>query len=231
LKISIFDLIIEPMIVYENEHFLIANKPHGLPTVPLKGQIADTLLSRVGELCPRVLEPYSDKYWEGGAVHRLDTDTAGLVIFAKDRHFFDEIMSIQNKGLFTKTYTAVCSIAENATTNIKCPMNISSYFRAFGPGRKMVKAETDSRGADSQILYTTSIRNVIFQHNEAVFTVSISRGFRHQIRVHLAWKGYPIKGDRLYNSMESEGELQLECTAVEFPFNGKTFSFQSTARK
>ena len=231
MKISIFDLIIEPMIVYENELFLIAYKPHGLPTVPLKGQVADTLLSRVGELRPQVLEPYSDKYWEGGAVHRLDTDTAGLVIFAKDRGFYSEILDAQNRGLFSKTYTAVCSIAENADIDFNCPVNISSYFRAFGPGRKKVKPLTDSRNADSNILYTTCLEKAVFNGGEAEFTVSITRGFRHQIRSHLAWKGFPIKGDRLYNSIQNEGELQLECTAVEFPLNGKTFSFQSTALK
>ena len=219
------------MIVYESELFLIAYKPHGLPTVPLKGQETDTLLSRVGQLCPQVLESYSDKYWEGGAVHRLDTDTAGLVIFSKDRSFYNEILDAQNKGKFTKTYTAACSIAENAIRDLKCPLNISSYFRAFGPGRKMVKPVTDSRNADSQILYTTSLENAVFKGTEAEFTVSITRGFRHQIRAHLAWKGFPIKGDKLYNSIGSEGELQLECTAVAFPLNGKIFSFQSTALK
>jgi len=219
------------MVVYECEHFLIAHKPHGLPTVPLKGQFADTLLSRVGELRPQVLEQYSDKDWEGGAVHRLDTDTAGLVIFAKDRTFYNQILEAQNKGLFLKTYTAVCSIAENADKDIKCPVIISSYFRAYGPGRKMVKPLVDSRNADSQVLYTTCVENVAFKGTEAVFSVSITRGFRHQIRAHLAWKGFPIRGDRLYNSIEGEGELQLECTAVSFPLDGKTFSFQSTARK
>jgi len=204
------------MIVYECPRFLIAYKPHGLPTVPLKGQDADTLLSRVGKLRPAVLEPYSDKYWEGGAVHRLDTDTAGLVIFALDKGFYEDLLKAQNNGLFRKTYTAVCSNGENAV-----PMNISSYFRAFGPGRKKVKPETDANRADSPVLYTTTVEKV----DSNVLTVSITRGFRHQIRSHLAWKGFPIMGDKLYNPSESEGELQLECTAVEFPLDGKRFFF------
>ena len=204
------------MIVYECPRFLIAYKPHGLPTVPLKGQDADTLLSRVGKLYTALLEPFSDKYWEGGAVHRLDNDTAGLVIFALDRDFYDDILKSQNSGLFRKTYTAVCSNAENAV-----PMTISSYFRAFGPGRRMVKSETDPDKADSPVLYTTTLEKV----ESDVLTVSITRGFRHQIRSHLAWKGFPIKGDKLYNAYDSEGELQLECTAVDFPLDGKTFRF------
>lgn len=214
LKISIFARIIKAMIVYECTRFLIAYKPHGLPTVPLKGQDADTLLSRVGKLYPDVLEPYSDKYWEGGAVHRLDNDTAGLVIFALDKDFYNGIINAQNSGLFRKTYTAACSNAE-----IAGPMTISSYFRAFGPGRKTVKPETDVSKADSPVLYTTTVEKV----ESDILTVSITRGFRHQIRSHLAWKGFPIKGDKLYNKTDNQGELRLECTAVEFPLDGKTF--------
>lgn len=200
------------MIVYECPRFVLVYKPHGLPTVPLKGQDADTLLSRVGKLYPAALEPYSEKYWEGGAIHRLDTDTAGLVLFALDKDFYNQIIAAQSKGLFKKTYTATCSFAEN----LKTPMTISSYFRAFGPGRKMVKPETDINRADSPVLYTTTIEKA----ESNVLTVSITRGFRHQIRSHLAWKGIPIKGDKLYNSTENEGKLQLECTAVEFPLDG-----------
>ena len=219
MKNSIFALIIEKMIVFRCPRFLIAYKPHGLPTVPLKGQNADTLLSRVGKLHPSVLESYSDKYWEGGAVHRLDTDTAGLVIFALNKDFYADILNAQNSGLFRKTYTAACSNAENAV-----PMTISSYFRAFGPGRRMVKPETDAYRADSPVLYTTTVEKV----DSDVLTVSITRGFRHQIRSHLAWKGFPIKGDKLYNSSDAEGILQLECTAVEFPLDGKPFIYTKT---
>ena len=202
------------MIIYECPRFVLVYKPHGLPTVPLKGQDADTLLSRVGKLYPAALEPYSEKYWEGGAIHRLDTDTAGLVLFALEKEFYNQIITAQSKGLFKKTYTATCSFADN----LKTPMTISSYFRAFGPGRKMVKPETDINRADSPVLYTTTIEKA----ESNVLTVSITRGFRHQIRSHLAWKGIPIKGDKLYNSTENEGKLQLECTAVEFPLDGKS---------
>lgn len=212
------------MLLYINDGFLIVCKPHGLPTVPLKGQEgSDTLLSRVGRDYPEVLAPMSDKPWEGGAVHRLDNDTSGLVLFARTPGFFNHIRSVQSRGLFTKTYLAVCSVGAPLSG---VPRTISSYFRAYGPGRKRVKPETDPLRADSPVLYTTEILNAEQDGSNAAFTVSIARGFRHQIRAHLAGIGFPILGDSLYNPGSPEGELQLTCIRFAFPMPDSTpFSF------
>jgi len=200
----------------ETKDFVIAYKPHGLPTVPLKSQIqdgTDTLLSRTGKDFPDILKPLTPSFWEGGTVHRLDTATAGLVLFARNKAFMDHILSEQQAGRFLKTYRAVCTTGRSLPS---APFIISSYFRAYGPGRKMVKPETDALHADSNVLYTTEVLCV----EDNVFTVRIARGFRHQIRAHLAWKGFPIEGDSLYNPACKEtgavSELQLECRALKF---------------
>lgn len=205
----------------ETKDFVIAFKPHGLPTVPLKSQFQDepdTLLSRTGKDFPDILKPLTPSFWEGGTVHRLDTATAGLVLFARNQAFMDHILSEQQAGRFIKTYRAVCSVPSSVSgTPLNAPFVISSYFRAYGPGRKMVKPETDVLRADSAVLYTTEVKSI----EGNVFTVVIARGFRHQIRAHLAWKGFPIEGDSLYNpafSAVPSGEcvLQLECTGLKF---------------
>ena len=215
------------MIVYACPSFVIAFKPHGLPTVPLrKKPDQDTLLSRVGKLYPEALTPMSDQPWEGGTVHRLDTATEGLVLFALKQEFFDHIKRAQLEGLFRKTYTAVCTPTRELPDAF--PYDIKSYFRPLGPGRRRVKAEPRKAKGSTRVSYTTTVKNVVQDGEKAVFTVEITRGFRHQIRVHLATSGYPILGDSLYNEAFPDGELQLSCTEVQFPLEDSSmFVFHS----
>lgn len=205
-------------IVFENDQFLIANKMHNIPTVPLKDQNPDgTLLGFVQSLRPEVLQIFGKNRWEGGALHRLDTATSGLVLFAKTQEFYDYIITIQNEDKFEKTYIAKCDEGSLITEKY-----ISSYFRAFGPGSKMVKAEQDVRKADSDKLYTTYVTRL----TKGLYSCKLTRGFRHQIRVHLATKGCPIVGDVLYNPNKTNGDMMLTCTGLSFPMpDGSIFNY------
>lgn len=205
-------------VVFENDDFLIANKDHGVPTVPLKNQTADgTLLGFVSSLCPEVLSVCGNNPWEGGALHRLDTATAGLVLFAKKQSFYDWVSKVQKEGSFEKTYIAECDEKQPVEDG-----RISSYFRAFGPGSKLVKAEQDVRKADSPTLYETYVKRVAV----GTYECRLSRGFRHQIRVHLSSNGCPIKNDELYNPGKADGPLMLTCTGLEFPLpDGSEFTY------
>ena len=215
------------VIVFESEDFLIADKPHGIPTVPLKGQKPDaTLLGLVSAQFPEVLSVCGRNPWEGGTGHRLDTATAGLVVFARTQAFYDYLQEIQQADLFRKTYRA--ETVENDSlkgSDIQIRDNrefqIVSYFRAYGKGSKAVRPVQDIKRADSPVLYTTEAIK-----NGEVFTCTITRGFRHQIRAHLAWIGHPIKGDCLYGTGSETDTLELDCLKVQFPLpDGKPFFF------
>ena len=216
-----------PLIVFESEDFLIADKPHAVPTVPLKGQKPDgTLLGMVSERYPEVADVCGRNPWEGGTCHRLDTATAGLVVFARTQTFYDYLQEIQQADLFVKTYRA--ETIENdflKGSDIKIEDNrefrIMSYFRAYGKGSKAVRPVQDIRRADSPVLYTTTA----VKDGES-FTCTITRGFRHQIRAHLAWIGHPIMGDCLYGTGSGTDTLELDCLKVQFPLSdGKPFFF------
>ncbi len=195
-------------IVYVDSDFLIAFKDHVTSTVPLKcKKTGDTLLDFVASDYPEVLAVSGKNPWEGGALHRLDNQTSGLVVFARTQHFYDKLSTYQKEGEFVKIYRA-------ETDGFKVEKKkISSYFRAFGPKRKMVKAESDISKSDNQVLYTTEINEV----GDGIFECIIAKGFRHQIRVHLASCGCPIKGDRLYNPSSAEEYMHLECFQVSWP--------------
>jgi len=206
------------LIVFENDLFVLANKPHNIPTVPLKTQNSDgTLLEEVGKICPEIFNVCGKNPWEYGALHRLDTATAGLVLFAKKQSFYDYMISIQNSDKFEKTYLAVCD------NDVDFPLGfVSSYFRSFGPKSKLVKAEHDVKKAESDRLYTTYIKRI----DKGTYMCKLTRGFRHQIRVHLASSGCPISGDQLYNPKPGTGDMQLTCTGVQFPLSdGSVFTY------
>lgn len=219
-------------VLYQNSDMAIANKPHGMPTVPLKGQSMEgTLLYEVALECPQVLEVQGRNSWEYGTMHRLDTATAGLVVFAKTQKFYDYLMDIQKRGLFIKTYAARTIADDRLVTKdspvftVTRPLVVTSFFRSFGPGAKQVRPTMDVKRADTPVSYTTQVR--MTDETQGLFECTITRGFRHQIRAHLAWIGHPIVGDELYGQKQDESQtMELTCTCVEFPLWGsRAFRF------
>lgn len=214
------------LIVYENKDMLIADKPHGIPTVPLKSQgMAGTLLGMVAESYPDILTVRGMNAWEYGAVHRLDTATSGLVVFARTQEAYDYLCSIQKNNLMEKTYRACVEMSDrlkgfdrpNART-----YEIVSYFRSYGPRSKEVRPVQDIKRADSPVLYKTKVTDL----GDNIMQCMITRGFRHQIRAHLAWAGIPIKGDSLYGKAGENDILELDCYGLSFPLqDGNHFSF------
>ena len=214
-------------VVFENKDFLIADKPHDLPTVPLKGQSPDgTLLGLVAKDHPEVLSVRGKNPWEGGTLHRLDTATSGLVVFARTQAMYDYLQKIQQQDLFEKTYSAETfesAVLKGSDLQFSDyeEFKIVSYFRSYGKGSKAVRPTEDIKRADTPVLYTTTAIK-----SEERFTCRITRGFRHQIRAHLAWIGHPIKGDSLYGNEDNCGVLCLDCFEVRFPLpDGESFFF------
>lgn len=213
-------------IVCETTDFLIADKPHGIPTVPLKNQNPEgTLLGMMRKVFPEVLTVAGRNPWEGGTLHRLDTATSGLVVFARTQEMYDYLQVIQQQDKLEKTYRA--ETMENDSLkgldlNIKDneEFQITSYFRSYGKGSKAVRPIQDIKRADTPVLYKT----MAIKKGEA-FTCTITRGFRHQIRAHLAWIGHPIKGDPLYGTGTESDTLELDCFNVRFPLPDGQFFF------
>jgi 23S rRNA pseudouridine1911/1915/1917 synthase len=150
-------------------------------------------------------------------MHRLDYETHGLVLFAKNEKSFYFFKDLQDKGGFIKEYSAICLRSINelhsslqgfppcppclcASVRNESELAIESYFRPYGPGRKLVRPVIEDGKKHKEIakdkgnFYRTKIINI----DDNVFTVQIKRGFRHQIRCHLCWIGFPIQNDPLY---------------------------------
>jgi len=234
----------KPFVFDETEDFAVVYKPPRMHSVPLKNSGGDTLLEWYAAVFPPVME-LSNR--EGGILHRLDFETQGLVLFAKNQQSLDYLLKLQDEGNFIKEYCAICHKNSALPSSFPAsPFNFSltefsgqtsfaveSFFRPFGPGRKQVRPVTDACGKKRKIAhneiakdrggyYRTEIIDIT-KNGYYTFTVRLKRGFRHQIRCHLAWIGCPVVNDPLYGQQPVSGFLALRSNGLMFtdPRSGK----------
>jgi len=223
-------------LVYEDHDILVVNKQANLPTVPLKTDSQDklTLLGLVARAFPEVLDVQGANTWEGGVVHRLDTATSGLVVIARTKEAYASLQAIQKADLFIKEYQALSQSYKPTLLPgfPPCPyedpffckgkeVSIGSLFRRYGDHRKEVRpvlADSPRHLLDKTTgtWYLTKVWYSGEVGESHQFTCRLSSGFRHQVRTHLAWSGWPIDGDIMYEGIEAEN-LALNAVAVEFP--------------
>lgn len=203
-------------LVLEDKDFVVFYKQRGLATVPLKTGGGSSLLSVASSFFPEVGLPFSKNYWEGGVLHRLDTVTSGLVLIARTRSFYDLMRKEQEEGRFIKRYRAKTLSLDPIEGfppfygSFEKGCMIESAFRAYGPGRKAVRPVSGGKIKTDDAIYSTKIEDI---REDEVF-LSLARGFRHQVRCHLAWCGHVITGDLLYGA--PEGSFSLESWSISF---------------
>lgn len=218
-------------IILEDENFLVVYKPSYLPTVPLKNDNKKTLLEVVSEVYNEITSFSGYSSWESGVLHRLDNNTSGLVLIARNKKSFDYFLSMQKKGLFKKDYIAT-SKKESLRTEIfgdypfinpiesKKEVSIESYFRYYGKNRSLVLPVLDSYSPlilkkSTGLIYKTKVKFIKEDGPNYVFSCSLTSGFKHQIRSHMAWSGFPLLGDIPYGGAISE-KFGLEATSITF---------------
>jgi 23S rRNA pseudouridine1911/1915/1917 synthase len=224
-----------PTIIDETEDFAVVFKPSRMHSVPLKNG-GDTLLDWYAGVFPPVMDLTSRKKGEGGLLHRLDFETQGLVLFAKNQSALDFLQTSQEQGNFIKEYSAIGQKTISMDSSFPPPpfsastlqkgSAIESYFRPFGPGRKEVRPLTDAviqgrKAAFKEVAkdqggyYRTEIVNIVENEHYAL-SLRLRRGFRHQIRCHLAWIGCPVQNDPVYGTKPADGFLSLRSHALFF---------------
>lgn len=189
-------------IVFEDEHLLIVNKQPGLVTHPTMGHPNGTLANGIAALMKNRQDFFKIRF-----VNRLDRDTSGLMILAKNSHA-QHILSQQMKAnKLKKTYIAL------ATGNINPEKGTIALPIKRGEGsdiRRAVKAD----GAMSVTIYQIIKKFKGYSLLELV----LETGRTHQIRVHLSHLGHPLAGDTLYGgSMFLDGKKAEICSETGLP--------------
>ncbi|GHV31130.1 RNA pseudouridine synthase [Spirochaetia bacterium] len=230
-----------PAVVAETEGFLVVHKPPCLHSAPLEDGDGpsfrgDTLLDWCAARYPEVRVPQGRQRREGGLLHRLDYGTWGLVLIARTQVALDGLLAQQEQGILVKEYGALSGIAprpplpgfppRDSSGLPDLPFTIESGFRPYGPGRRAVRpvlinelAKKPRRecALDRGIPYRTDVLEMKATDENRCFRVKIVRGFRHQIRCHLSWLGYPVLGDNLYGGLPEPGVPQAGTNAVDTP--------------
>lgn len=174
-------------IVYEDDDLLVVNKPKGMVVHPAPGNYSGTLVNALLWHCKGNLSGINGVI-RPGIVHRIDKDTSGLLIVAKNDFAHNGLAQQIKAHSFERAYEAVATghFRENNGT-VNAPIGRNKNDR-----KKMSVTEINSRNAVTHYRVIREYRG--FSHIEC----RLETGRTHQIRVHMAYLGHPLAGDTVY---------------------------------
>ena len=211
-------------IIYEDDDIIVVNKPKGMVVHPANGNPDGTLVNAIMAICKDSLSGIGGEI-RPGIVHRLDKDTSGLLIVAKnDRAHVNMSEQIKNHEV-KKTYIALVRgvVKENEAT-IDMPIGRSTSDR-----KKMAVMKAGKNAV-------THIKVLKRYNKYTLLQVNIETGRTHQIRVHLSYIGYPIIGDCTYSNGKNEfgvvGQcLHAKCLEFKHPITGAEMKLEAPLPK
>ena len=207
-------------IIYEDKDIIVINKPKGMVVHPANGNPDGTLVNAVMAICKDSLSGIGGEI-RPGIVHRLDKDTSGIIIVAKNDKSHINLSEQIKKHEVKKTYIAlVRGVVKENNATISMPIARSKTDRK--------KMAVDSKGKEA----VTHFKVLKRYKKYTLLEVNIETGRTHQIRVHLSQIGYPIIGDEVYSNGKNEWGIQGQCLhamKLEFkhPITGKNMKLEA----
>lgn len=191
-------------IIYEDEHLLVINKPAGMVVHPGAGNSRGTLVHGLLAHCGDQLSGIGGEK-RPGIVHRLDKDTSGLMVVAKTDPAHQGLMQQFQSRTLSRHYIAYVMGCPNPLEG-----TIEGNIGRGGPNRQ--KMIVRKMGGKPAITHYKTIKTYIPEKSARPFATKIEcwleTGRTHQIRVHMTHKGYPLLGDPLYGSTQSNKVMQ-----------------------
>ena len=204
-------------IVYEDSDIAVINKQAGLVVHPAHGHYSGTLVNAIlyhikdlsginGEIRP-------------GIVHRLDKDTSGLIVIAKNDKVHTALTEMFQEKKIRKTYLAILKGKLNKSEG----KIVTQIGRDKKDRKKMTVIDDITKGKNAITNYRVISQNNLF----TLVKVNIETGRTHQIRVHMRYLGYPILGDSVYGRKDNEKRQMLHAYKLEFihPITGRQMEF------
>lgn len=233
----------------EHNPFIVIYKPHGLASAPLHND-DESVVSQIIQLFPQVEKVIGKKPIEHGLLHRLDTETAGILLCATTQDAYDALIMSQEENRFVKTYSAICEYEPTCSKIEGFPVlpndcllsfspqfeeqkiTVRSFFRPYGIHSMQVRPVTKNSGKfavrksgteqyETNISLSLDKKNSNATHKYLQAYCKITKGYRHQVRCHLAWICCPVVHDLLYNPLamkEDKDKQILKFIASEITF-------------
>lgn len=186
-------------IIYEDSDIIVVNKPKGMVVHPANGNPDGTLVNAIMDICKDSLSGIGGEI-RPGIVHRLDKDTSGLLIIAKNDIAHVQMSEQIKNHEVKKTYIALVRgvVKENEAT-IDMPIG-----RSISDRKKMAVTKNGKNAI-------THIKVLKRYDKYTLLEINIETGRTHQIRVHLSHIGYPIVGDYTYSNGKNEFGIEGQC--------------------
>ena len=187
-------------VVYEDEYLLVVNKPKGMVVHPAAGNYDGTLVNALLYHCGDSLSGING-VMRPGIVHRIDKDTSGLLIVAKNDFAHSSLAAQIKEHSFTREYEAVVfGNLKNDSGTVDAPIGRNPNDR-----KKMCVTQKNSKNAVTH--YTVIRRYKGYTHIKC----KLETGRTHQIRVHMAYIGHPVAGDKVYGVKNEKVSFEGQC--------------------
>lgn len=205
-------------ILYEDAHIAVLNKSHGMPVHPARDHVTDTVANAFSAHLIANGEPNS----AFRVINRLDRDTSGLVLTAKNSHAASLL-----HGHTDKIYYAICQGTLHGSGTIDAPIRI---MEGHGIQREV------GEGGVRAVTHWTALQNITrtasngHSYDLTLLEIHLETGRTHQIRVHFTSLGMPLAGDDMYGgSWDLIGRQALHCGQLNFnhPITGEPMEFRT----
>lgn len=216
-------------IVYEDDDIAVVDKPAGMVVHPGVGNETGTLVAALLARYPELVELQDDPRAQGrmGIVHRLDKETSGLLVTARNINALEDLMEQFQARTVEKTYLALVERPPKTMTGV-----IDAPIGRDPKQRKRMGVRNDGKPATTEF----EVIDTNFRGGQALLKVHILTGRTHQIRVHLAFIGCPVVGDLIYGFRKQRTSLKRNFLhaaelAFEHPVTSEELRFTSPLPK